>query len=43
MGCVHNEASSPMDLDCEYACAGVSEIADEGRIVLSCSDYQERE
>lgn len=42
-GCVHNAVPSSMDLDCEYACAGVSEIADEGCVVLSCSDYQEWE
>lgn len=41
-GSAHNAAPSPMDLDCKCACTGVSEITDEGRIVLSCSDYQER-
>lgn len=38
--CVHNIGSTVMD--CEYACAGVEEIADGGLIVVSCSDYRPR-
>lgn len=40
--CIHNVAAFPTDFDCGYACTGVIETADEGRIVLSCDDYQER-
>lgn len=39
--CVHNTGVNVMD--CEYACAGVTEIEDEGRIVVSCGDYKQRE
>ena len=36
--CTHNIGINVMD--CEYGCSGVQEIKDEGRIVLSCSDYE---
>jgi hypothetical protein len=36
--CRHN--SEPFGLDCEYACTGVTKIAQEGRIVLACDDYE---
>ena len=38
--CVHNIGGAVMD--CEYACTGVEEIADDGLIVVSCSDYRPR-
>ena len=38
--CVHNIGGPVMD--CEYACVGVEEIADDGLIVVSCSDYKPR-
>lgn len=38
--CVHNIGVDVMD--CEYACAGVTEVKDEGRMVASCGDYQQR-
>lgn len=38
--CVHNIGSGVMD--CEFACAGVTEVEDEGRIVVSCGDYKQR-
>lgn len=41
VSCIHNIGVTVMD--CEYACAGVEEIADEGRIVISCNDYKRRE
>lgn len=36
--CRHN--SEPFGLDCEYACNGVTKIAQEGKIVLACDDYE---
>ena len=39
--CLHN--LNPDCLDCEYQCGGVSKITDEGRIVLSCDDYEPQE
>lgn len=38
--CAHNIGADVMD--CEYACAGVEETLNEGRIVVSCGDYKER-
>lgn len=38
--CSHNIGGTVMD--CEYACTGVEEIADDGLIVVSCSDYRPR-
>ena len=38
--CAHNAGVDVMD--CEYACAGVTEVEDEGRIVVSCGDYQQK-
>lgn len=38
--CIHNIGSTVMD--CEYACAGVEKIADDGLIVVSCIDYRPR-
>ena len=38
--CAHNIGCTVMD--CEYACTGVEEIADDGLIVVSCSDYRPR-
>ena len=38
--CVHNTGTGVTD--CEYACAGITEVKDEGRIVVSCGDYQQR-
>lgn len=39
--CAHNTGVDVMD--CEYACAGVTEVEDEGRIVVSCDDYEQKE
>ena len=39
--CAHNTGVDVMD--CEYACAGVTEVEDEGRIVVSCGDYEQKE
>ena len=39
--CTHNIGHGVMD--CECACAGVAEIEDEGRIVVSCGDYKQKE
>ena len=39
--CAHNIGTDVMD--CEYACAGVTEVRDKGRIVVSCDDYKQRE
>lgn len=39
--CVHNAGTDVME--CEYACAGVTEVEDEGRIVVSCGDYTQQE
>lgn len=36
--CAHNIGVAVMD--CEYACVGVEKIADEGRIVVICTDYE---
>ena len=36
--CAHNIGVVVMD--CECACTGVEEIADEGRIVVICTDYE---
>lgn len=38
VSCIHNIGADVMV--CEYACVGVAEIRDEGRIVVSCSDYE---
>lgn len=35
--CVHNTDKS--NLDCEYACAGVSETDGDG-LVFACDDYE---
>lgn len=39
--CAYNIGADVMD--CEYACTGVTETEDEGRIVVSCGDYKQRE
>ena len=39
--CVHNLC--PDALECEFSCAGVTRIEDEGRIVAACNDYRPRE
>ena len=36
--CAHNIGVAVMD--CEYACAGVEKIADEGLVVVLCNDYE---
>lgn len=41
VSCAHNTGVDIMD--CEYACAGVTEVEDEGRIVVSCGDYEQKE
>lgn len=41
VSCIHNIGTGVMD--CECACAGVAEVEDEGRIVVSCGDYKQRE
>lgn len=39
--CAHNLA--PAGLECEFACAGVTRIEDEGWIVAACDDYLPKE
>ncbi len=41
ISCVHNVGVEEMV--CECYCYGVVEIADEGRIVIRCDDYKEKE
>lgn len=36
--CIHNIGTEVMN--CEFACAGVETVEDEGRVVLSCGDYE---
>lgn len=38
--CGHNTGGTVMN--CEYACAGVEKIADDGSTVISCNDYKLR-
>lgn len=37
--CIHNIGGAVMD--CECTCAGVTEVKDEGDIVVSCDDYRQ--
>ena len=38
--CAHNIGTDEMD--CEFGCAGVTTVEEEGRLVVFCEDYKKR-
>lgn len=40
ISCTHNAGTEVMN--CEFAHAGVETVEDEGRVVISCGDYERK-